>query len=182
LHIPIYAARDLDTNFPYKGEIDYTDNNVNKGTGTIEVRGILPNSDQLLSDGNNARVRIPVGDPYKVLLVTERAIGNDQGKKYVYVVNEQNKVVRRDVKLGRHIEHLLVIEEGIPLEEALRRAEQLEQPTGMQVIAKGVQPGDWIIVNGIQRVRDGMKVDPQQGPMPGDLAANKPTPKSQTAK
>ena len=75
-------------------------------------------------------------------MITERAIGTDQGQKYVYIVNDQNGVERRDVKLGRLTD-------------------------GMQLVADGLKPTDWVIVNGIQRVRDGMKVQPERKPMPG---------------
>lgn len=84
-----------------------------------------------------ARVRVRVSDPNKVLMVTERAIGSDQGHKYVYVVNDQDIVERRDIELGRLVD-------------------------GMQVIKEGLKPDDWVIVNGIQRVRDGMKVQPRR--------------------
>jgi multidrug efflux pump subunit AcrA (membrane-fusion protein) len=94
-----------------------------------------------------ARVRIPVGDPRKAILITERAVGTDQGLKFVYVVNDKNAVERRDVKLGRLND-------------------------GFQVVDEGLKPEDWIIVNGIQRVRDGATVEPKKTPMPG--AAEQP--------
>ena len=74
-------------------------------------------------------------------MVTERAIGTDQGRKFVYVVNDQNIAERRDVKLDRLSD-------------------------GLQVIREGVKPEDWVVVNGIQRVRDGAKVDPRRVRMP----------------
>ncbi len=89
-----------------------------------------------------ARVRIPVTDPHKSLMITERAVGTDQGRRFVYVVNDQNVVERRDVKLGR-------------------------MSDGLQVVQEGVKPEDWLVVNGIQRVRDGAKVEPKQISMPG---------------
>jgi multidrug efflux pump subunit AcrA (membrane-fusion protein) len=95
-----------------------------------------------------ARVRIPVGDPHKAMLVTERAVGNDQGRKFLYVVNDKKVVERRDVKLGRLAD-------------------------GMQVILEGLKPDEWVIVNGIQRVRDAMEVEPKQSPMPGSGAPAK---------
>ena len=120
--------------------IDFADNRVNPSTGTIQVRGVLPNAKRILDAGMRARVRVPVSDPHKALLVTERAIGTDQGRKFVYVVNDQNVVERRDVKLDR------------------RRA------TACRSIREGLKPEDWVIVNGIQRVRDGMKVEPKRSP------------------
>src|SRR5262245_45803704 len=89
-----------------------------------------------------ARVRIPVGDPHKALLIIDRAIGTDQGLKFVYVVAGDHVAKRRDVVLGG-------------LVDGLRRSTQV------------LQPGDQVIVNGIQYVRPEMKVDPKPGEMPG---------------
>jgi RND family efflux transporter MFP subunit len=149
--IPVYVALEGDEGYPHEGVIDFADNKVDPGTGTNLVRGILSNAERIFEDGMRARVRIPVSDPHKVTVVIERAIGNDQGKKFLYVVNAQNTVERRDVTLGR-----------------LR--------DGLQEIPQGVQPDEWIIVNGIQRVRDGMKVEPRRVPMPGAKQSNEPTP------
>jgi multidrug efflux pump subunit AcrA (membrane-fusion protein) len=106
------------------------------------VRGVLPNTERILDAGMRARLRVPIGNPRKSLMVTERAVGTDQGRKFVYVVNGENVVERRDVTLGRLSE-------------------------GLQVIEEGVKPEDRIIVNGIQRVRDGAKVEPKPITMPG---------------
>jgi RND family efflux transporter MFP subunit len=148
LKIPIYVALEGEEGYPHHGVIDFADNRVNPSTGTIQARGVLPNAKRILDAGMRARVRVPVSDPHKSLMVTERAIGTDQGRKFVYVVNDQNVVERRDVTLGRSND-------------------------GLQVVGEGVKPEDWIIVNGIQRVRDGAKVDPKRAPMPG--APAKPT-------
>jgi RND family efflux transporter MFP subunit len=142
LKIPVEVALEGEEGYPHHGTLDFADNQVKSSTGTIEVRGVLPNPKRDLDAGMRARIRIPVSDPHEVLMVTERAVGNDQGRKFLYVVNDQNLVERRDVKLGRVID-------------------------GMQVIPEGLKREDWVIVNGIQRVRDGMKVDPKRGPMPG---------------
>jgi RND family efflux transporter MFP subunit len=142
LHIPVYVGLEGEQGYSHKGELDFADNKVNPSTGTIQVRGVLPNAKRNLDAGMRARVRIPVGAPQKSLLITERAVGTDQGRKFVYVVNDQNVVERRDVTLGR-------------------------QSDGLQVVQEGVKPEDWVIVNGIQRVRDAAKVDPKRAPMPG---------------
>jgi RND family efflux transporter MFP subunit len=152
LHIPVYVALEGEEDFPHKGEIDFAENRVNASTGTIQVRGVLSNAKLLFDDGMRARVRIPVGDPHTAVMISERAIGNDQGKKFVYVVNEENSVQRRDIELGR-------------------------LGDGLQVIQQGLQPDEWIIVNGIQRVREGMKVQPRRAPMPG---ASRPVEAAQT--
>ncbi len=125
--------------------IDFADNRVNPSTGTIQVRGVLPNSKRTMNPGMFARVRIPVGDAHKAVLITERAVGTDQGLKFVYVVNDKNVAERRDVKLGR-------------------------LNNGFQVVDEGLKSEDWIIVNGIQRVRDGATVEPRKAAMPGAAA------------
>jgi RND family efflux transporter MFP subunit len=148
LHIPVYVALEGEQGYPHKGELDFADNRVNPSTGTIQVRGELPNARRDLDAGMRARVRIPVGAPQKSLLITERAVGTDQGRRFVYIVNDKNVAERRDVKLGRLSD-------------------------GLQIVEEGVKPEDWIVVNGIQRVRDGAKVEPNRTPMPG--AASEPT-------
>lgn len=142
LHIPVYVALEGEKDYPHKGEIDFADNQVNPSTGTIQVRGVLTNAEQTFDHGMRARVRVPIGDPYKILMVAERAIANDQGKKFVYVVNEKNIVQRRDIALGRISD-------------------------GLQAIPEGLHADEWIVVNGIQRVREGMKAEPNRIPMPG---------------
>src|SRR5262249_25604323 len=145
LKIPVHVALEGEEGYPHQGVIDFADNRVNPGTGTIQVRGVLPNANRILDAGMRARVRIPVSDPHKSLLVTERAIGTDQGRKFVYVVNDQNVVERRDVRLDRVSD-------------------------GLQVVREGVKPEDWVVVNGIRGVRDGAKVEPKRGRMPGAAA------------
>jgi RND family efflux transporter MFP subunit len=142
LHIPVYVALEGDKGYPHKGELFFADNQVNPKTGTKEVRGELSNKEGIYDEGMRARVSIPVSDPYKALLITERAVATDQGQKFVYVVNKDNVVERRDITPGRVREGLLVIKEGL-------------------------KKSDWVIVNGIQRVRDGMTVKPKKSPMPG---------------
>lgn len=155
--IPVYVALEGEENYPHEGQIEFADNKIDPSTGTILVRGVLSNAERIYEDGMRARVRVPVSAPHRVVMVTERAIGNDQGKRFLYVVNAQGTVERRDVTLGRLID-------------------------GLQVIQEGVQSDERIIVNGIQRVRDGMKVQPHQAPMAGakqsdESSQEKPTQK-----
>jgi RND family efflux transporter MFP subunit len=142
LKIPVNVALEGEEGYPHHGVLDFADNRVNPSTGTIQVRGVLPNPKRMLESGMRARVRVPAGDAHNAVLVTERAVGNDQGRKFLYVVNDQDVVERRDVKLDRLV-------------------------GGMQVVAEGIKTTDWVIVNGIQRVRDAMKVAPKRSPMPG---------------
>jgi RND family efflux transporter MFP subunit len=148
LKIPVEVGLEGEDGYPHHGVIDFADNKVNPSTGTIQVRGVLPNDKRILDAGMRARVRVPIGDPHDTLMVTERAVGNDQGRKFVYVVNDQGVAQRRDVQLGRVVD-------------------------GLQIITDGLKPGDWVVVNGIQRVRDAMTVDPKRVPMPGAPAPAK---------
>lgn len=143
--IPVEVGLEGEEGFPHKGLLDFADNKVDSSTGTIQLRGVLPNPKKLLASGMRARVRIPVSEPHKVLMVTDRAIGTDQNLKYVYVVDADHVAKRRDVQLG-------LLKEGL------------------RVIEKGLEPGDQVIVNGIQSVRPEMKVDPKPSEMPGSLA------------
>jgi RND family efflux transporter MFP subunit len=142
LKIPIKVALEGEAGYPHVGVVDFADNRINPSTGTIQIRGVLPNDKRILDAGMRARITVPVSDPHKSLLVTERAIGTDQGRKFVYVVNDKNVVERREVQLGRLSE-------------------------GLQVVLDGLKPEDRVIVNGIQRVRDGAKVEPNPVTMPG---------------
>jgi RND family efflux transporter MFP subunit len=142
LKIPIHVALEGEDGYPHKGVIDYADPNVDPGTGTLQARGWMANESGLLQDGMRARVRVPIGNPYKTMLITERAISNEQGRKFVYVVTKDNVVERRDVTLDRVFD-------------------------GLQVVRGGLEATDWVIVNGIQRVREGLVVKPTEIPMPG---------------
>src|SRR5882724_5267620 len=144
---PVLVALADENEFGHEGRIEFVDNQIDPSTGTIHVRGVLPNADRLLTPGQFVRVRVPIGEAKPGVLVTDRAIGTDQDRKYVLVVNDKNVVEYRPVKLG-------------PLHDGLR------------ALAEGVTPGEWVIVNGIQRVRPGMTVTPQKVSMrPGPPAA-----------
>jgi RND family efflux transporter MFP subunit len=130
---------------PHRGTIDFVDNQVNPRTGTIRARGVLPNKEQVLLPGLFARVRLPVGRAHNALLVSDRALDTDQGQKVVYVVDGDNKVVSRPVRLG-----------------ALH--------DGLREITDGVQPGERVIVNGLQQVRPGLTVEPKLVDMPASVA------------
>jgi len=142
LKISVFVGLADEEGFPHKGVIDFADNRVDPSTGTVQVRGTLDNARREFKPGLFARVRIPVSEPYQAVLVTEHAIGTDQGQKYVLVVDDQNDVERRFVKPG-------------PL-----------QDDGLRVIADGLKPDEWVVVNGLQRARSGKPVTPEKAPMP----------------
>jgi RND family efflux transporter MFP subunit len=127
--------------FPHRGTINFVDNQVNPRTGTMRLRGVFPNSDQVLVPGLFGRVRVPIGRSHKAILVSERALDTDQGQKIVYVVNEKNAVVVRPVQLG-----------------ALH--------DGAREITGGLQRGERVIVSGLQQVRPGVTVEPTLVAMP----------------
>lgn len=151
LKIPVFVGLEGEEGFSHEGQLDFIDYQVNPATGTIQVRGVLRNPQLLLSDGMRARVRVPISDPHKALLIAERAVGTDQGLKFVYLVNAQDVVERRDVKLDRVVD-------------------------GLQIVREGLKPEDWVVVNGLQRARDGLKVEPRRLPMPGTETAPPSTP------
>lgn len=129
--------------YPFAGSIDFAENKVDRATGTIRVRAVFPNADRRLTPGLFAKVRIPVSDMYKAILVNDRAVGTDQGQKYLLVINEQNKAEYRTVTPGRLEGDLRVFQPG---------------PT--------LKAGEWVVVNGMQRVRPGIEVKPERVPMP----------------
>ena len=149
-NLPVLVALADENDFPHRGTIDFVDNQIDPSTGTIHVRAVLPNPNRLLSPGLFARVRVPVGETRPGVLVTDRAIATDQDRKYVLVVNEQNVVEYRPVKLG-----------------AIHG--------GLRAVDEGLAPNEWVIVNGIQRVRPGVTVTPQKVSMrPGPPASAAP--------
>jgi len=134
---PVFVGLSDEPDFPHRGTIDFVDNQVDPSTGTIRVRAVLPNANRLLTPGLFVRVRLPVGAPKPGLLVTDRAVGTDQDRKYLLVVNDKNVVEYRPVKLG-----------------ALHG--------GLRAVTEGLTGGEWVIVNGIQRARPGVTVAPQK--------------------
>lgn len=142
LKMPVMLSLANEESFPHMGVIDFADNRVDTVTGTVQLRGTFDNAKRMFKPGMFARVRLPVSEEYTAILVSEQAIGTDQGKKYVLVVNDQNVVERRFVKPG-------------PLQDG-----------GLRVISDGLKAGEWIVVNGLQRARPGKPVTPQRAEMP----------------
>jgi RND family efflux transporter MFP subunit len=153
LNIKISFGLASEEGFPHEGLVDFIDNKVNATTGTIEVRAEVDNKDRLFRPGYFARIRVAAGEKYQALLVSERAIGTQQGEKYLLVVDEKNTVAFRPVKLGA------------------------PQPGGLRVIRSGVKAGEHVIINGMQRARPGSVVKAENGDMQPSQhgAATKPT-------
>jgi RND family efflux transporter MFP subunit len=149
--VPVFLGLSDEEGFPHEGAINFADNQVDPMTGTLKVRGEFPNPGKLLSPGLFARIKLPIGTPHKATLVAERALGAEQGQRFVYVVNDKNEVEYRKVKLG-----------------ALQG--------GLAAVEEGVKMGERVVVNGLQRVRQGAKVEVKVVAMPGTEAASEKTP------
>ncbi|MEW6124874.1 MAG: efflux RND transporter periplasmic adaptor subunit [Pseudomonadota bacterium] len=137
-----------DKGWPYKGKMDFLNNVVDRETGTIRGRAVFENKSELFRPGMFARVRLPASAPYKALTVPDVAIGSEQTQKFVYVVGPENTVQIRPVVLG-------------PLDGTRR------------VVKSGLTADDVVVVNGLMRVRPGIKVTPQEEkpPAPADAKA-----------
>jgi RND family efflux transporter MFP subunit len=153
--IPVYLGLENETGFPHRGRLDFIDNRLDPDTGTMTGRAIFPNPDLALTPGLFARIRLPGSERYEALLLPDEAIGTDQTQRFVFVVNGQNTVEYRKVVPGPLIDRLRAIHDGL-------------------------KPEDWVIVNGVQRVRPGVKVDPQRQVIPQDQTP--PVPERAAAK
>jgi RND family efflux transporter MFP subunit len=144
---PVLMGLQDEEGFPHTGTLDFVNNQVNPTTGSITARGVFANpilaqGVRLLSPGMFLRIRLPIGQPHAALLVIDRAIGSDQGLKYVYVVDGDKKIQYRRVTTG-----------------AL-------QENGLRVVESGLKPEDSVVVGAIQQVRPGMAVRTDQTAMP----------------
>lgn len=133
---PVEVGLANEQGYPHRGVVDYVDNTVNQATGTLQVRGLFPNDDGLLFPGAFVRVRLPAGTRENAVLVEERALGTDVGGKYVLVVVADDIVEQRPVKIGSLID-------------------------GMRVVEQGLAGDERYIVNGLQRARPGLPVNPK---------------------
>jgi len=134
--IPVELQLADENDFPHRGRIESFDNRLDPQTGSILLRAVFPNPEGRIVPGLFARIRVPLSERYPALLVEERAIGTDQAQKFVLALTETNTVAYRPVTLG---------------------------PTsdGKRIVRAGLEPGEKIVVNGLQRVRPGMPVTPQ---------------------
>jgi multidrug efflux system membrane fusion protein len=135
-----------ETGHPREGRIEFVDNALDPQSGTIRVRAVFDNRDGRLAPGLFARLKVAGGGERDAVLIDDRAVGTDQSKKFVFVVDADQRVAYREVKLG-------------PLVDGLR------------VVREGLKPGEAIVVNGVQRVRPGMQVAPTTTPMDARTSA-----------
>jgi multidrug efflux system membrane fusion protein len=134
---PVEVALPDERGFPHKGRLDFLDNRLDQGTGTLRARAVIANKAGLFSAGLFARVRVTGTPAYTALLLPDEAIGTDQTNKYVLVVGGDSTVERRNVRLG-------------PLVEGLR------------VVREGIASAEWVVTRGLQRARPGSKVEPRR--------------------
>ena len=133
---PIEVGLQTDQGYPYRGTLNYVSPTIERATGTLAVRAVLPNRDQVLVPGNFVRVRVGAADEQDSLLVPDAAPGTDQGGRYLLVLDKENVVEQRKITIGPKVGDLRVIESGL-------------------------KPDDRIVVAGILRAIPGQKVDPQ---------------------
>ncbi|MPN29728.1 Efflux pump periplasmic linker BepF [bioreactor metagenome] len=138
--IPVQMGVGTSGDTPYKGHLQLIDNQVDAKSGTVRVRAVFDNVDGTLMAGQFARIRMGQPHSQEALLINERAVGTDQSKKFVLVVGEGNKAEYREVQLGAPVD-------------------------GMRMVTSGLKAGERIVVNGLQRVRPGVVVAPQEVPM-----------------
>ncbi|EIG58515.1 MULTISPECIES: efflux RND transporter periplasmic adaptor subunit [unclassified Bradyrhizobium] len=133
---PIQVGLQTEAGYPHEGKLDYVAPTLTQSTGTLAVRGLVPNDKRVLLPGYFVRVRVPFTQEKDALLVPDTALGSDQGGRYLLVVNGDNVVEQRKVQIG-------------PVDNGLR------------VIESGLKPEDRVVIAGLLRVIPGQKIDPQ---------------------
>ncbi|WP_296654099.1 efflux RND transporter periplasmic adaptor subunit [Paraburkholderia sp.] len=141
--MPVELGLANESGYSRKGTIESVDNRLNTSSGTIRVRARFDNADGTLVPGLYARIKVSGSAPHPALLVDDTAIGTDQDKKFVYVLDKGDHVTYRPVQIGG-------------------------QQGNLRVIAGGLQQGERVVVNGAQRVRPGEAVRARTVPMNGD--------------
>ncbi|MFC4932377.1 efflux RND transporter periplasmic adaptor subunit [Massilia sp. GCM10023247] len=131
--------------FPHEGRLEFVDNRLDAGTGSVRMRAVFENRGRSLVPGLFARVQLGAADSRQAVLISDRAVSTDQSRKFVVVVDAANKAEYRQVALGPVID-------------------------GLRVVRSGLKAGEKIVVNGLQRVRPGEPLAPRMVPMEGQPA------------
>jgi RND family efflux transporter MFP subunit len=142
---PVDIGLANESGFPHEGRLDFVDNRLDRSAGTVRVRAVVPNQSQLFTPGLFARVRVGGGVRRPTTLIEDRSIGTDQDRKFVLVLKDDNTLEYRAVTIGRLID-------------------------GLRAVESGVHPGERVVINGLMRVRPGMKVVAQTAAMTSDVA------------
>jgi len=155
---PVHVGTADEQGFPHEGYMDFVDNQIDRGTGTIQGRAIVPNPDGLLAPGLFVRLRLIGSGRYKALLIPDEAIQSDQAQKFVWVVDDQNRVRYRQIKIGTLHD-------------------------GLRVVSEGLTPADRVIIHGVQRARPDAVVEPEEKQLapPADDGES-PTPPTTSAR
>ncbi|HEY9211898.1 MAG TPA: efflux RND transporter periplasmic adaptor subunit, partial [Ancylobacter sp.] len=138
--IPVEITTATTGGTPVRGHLQLVDNQVDVSTGTFRLRAVFDNPNGRLIPGQFARVKMGRAKEAQALVINERAIGTDQDKKFVFVVDAESKAAYREVKLGANSD-------------------------GLRVVASGLKEGERVVVNGLQRVRPGALLAPEIVPM-----------------
>ena len=133
--LPVFLGLANETGFPHEGRLDFVDNQVDPASGTIRTRAVFANRSRALTPGLFARVKLVGSEKTKATLVRDAAIGTDQDRKFVLVIGPGDTLAYRPIVPGRITD-------------------------GLRIVTSGLKPGERIVVNGLMRVRPGMKVAP----------------------
>ena len=143
---PVWVGLADEQGHPHEGHMVFLDNELDPNTGTIHARGLFPNKDRRFTPGMFARVQVPASAPYEALMVPDLAIGTEQVRKFVYVVDQDGIARQRFVMLGDVVDDLRVVKEGVSAD-------------------------DRVVINGLMRVRPGQKVTAEDQQAPPQAAA-----------
>ncbi|HHA2023389.1 TPA: efflux RND transporter periplasmic adaptor subunit [Enterobacter ludwigii] len=148
LALPVEIGLVGEEGYPHQGKVDFLDNQLTPSTGTIRMRALLDNAQRQFTPGLFARVRLPGSAEFKATLVDDKAVLTDQDRKYVYIVDKEGKAQRRDITPGR-------------------------LAAGLRIVQQGLNPGDKVIVDGLQKVfMPGMPVNAKTVPMTASAELN----------
>jgi RND family efflux transporter MFP subunit len=136
----VYIGLANEAGFPHQGTLDFIDNRLDRSAGTVRARAVVPNKSQLFTPGLFARVRLVGGERKSATLIQDQSIGTDQDRKFVLVLKDDNTLEYRPVTLGRMVD-------------------------GLRAVESGLKPGERVVINGLMRVRPGMKVVAQTATM-----------------
>nr|WP_315289797.1 efflux RND transporter periplasmic adaptor subunit [Serratia proteamaculans] len=125
--LPVKVGLVGEDGYPHQGTVDFTDNQLNAGTGTIRMRALLENSERRFTPGLFARVQMPGSAVFNAMLINDKSVLTDQDRKFVYIVDKDGKAQRRDIEVGRVAD-------------------------GLRIVQKGLAAGDRVIVDGMQKV------------------------------
>ncbi|WP_447723229.1 efflux RND transporter periplasmic adaptor subunit [Enterobacter asburiae] len=146
--LPVEIGLTGEEGYPHQGKVDFLDNQLTPSTGTIRMRALLDNAQRQFTPGLFARVRLPGSAEFKATLIDDKAVLTDQDRKYVYIVDKEGKAQRRDITQGRLAD-------------------------GLRIVRQGLNPGDKVIVEGLQKVfMPGMPVNAKTVAMTATSALN----------